>query len=201
MTHKHTIEEQKEIAQYVLNKLEIIDPCCILAGGAPRDWKLGAPANDLDFYLYLGHNRVSWTMDHQMKALGFENMHQLGFNGDEFGVYASNPNIVRVYEAEHQGMRLQFAILCKPTFGIVETFPFNMCQAWWKGGDKIHTSKSFQIGEKLGILFKCGDTYAEEDRYIEKIKTRFGCGKYPGYTYVTTRDQFLDEIMRKTGEQ
>ena len=67
----HTIEEQQEVAKYVLQKLEIIDPCCILAGGAPRDWDLGTPANDLDFYLYLGHNSVFGLRNTKLKQLVF----------------------------------------------------------------------------------------------------------------------------------
>ena len=195
----HTIEEQQEVAKYVLQKLEIIDPCCILAGGAPRDWDLGTPANDLDFYLYLGHNSVSWTMEHQIKAIGFPDARQIGRDSEDSNIYESNPNIVRVYETHVKGVKVQFIILSRPTYGIVETFPFNMCQAWWKG-DKIHTSKAFQIGKKLGILYKCGETYAEQDRYVEKIKARFNCGKQPGYTYVTTKEKFLDAILNKTKE-
>jgi len=199
MTITHTIKEQQEVAKHILQKLEIIDPCCILAGGAPRDWDLGVPANDLDFYLFLGHNSMSWTMEHQLKSIGFCAVRQIGRDSKDSDIYKSNPNIVRVYETHIQGVKVQFIVCSKPTFGIVETFPFNMCQAWWKG-DKIHTSKAFQIGKKLGILYKCGETYAEQDRYIEKMKTRFNCEKFSGYTYVTTKEKFLDAILNKTKE-
>lgn len=36
-----TIEQQKATAQSVYEKLKVIDPHCVLAGGAPRDWYFG----------------------------------------------------------------------------------------------------------------------------------------------------------------
>lgn len=51
-----TVLEQKDIARELLCKLEITDPNCILAGGAPRDWWFDKVANDLDFYVYWGDN-------------------------------------------------------------------------------------------------------------------------------------------------
>jgi len=45
------ISVEKSIADEVLSRLEVIDPTCILAGGAPRDWWLGQSCNDLDFYI------------------------------------------------------------------------------------------------------------------------------------------------------
>lgn len=46
------IEEQNVVAKKVLEKIKIVDPYVILAGGAPRDWYFGNPCNDLDIYYY-----------------------------------------------------------------------------------------------------------------------------------------------------
>ena len=46
----NTIEQQKLVADKVLNQLYLICPEAIVAGGAPRDWYLGKPANDIDVY-------------------------------------------------------------------------------------------------------------------------------------------------------
>jgi tRNA nucleotidyltransferase/poly(A) polymerase len=47
---------QQSVADSLLARLEAIDPHCIIAGGAPRDWYLGRLANDLDVYLYIPEN-------------------------------------------------------------------------------------------------------------------------------------------------
>ena len=46
-----TVQEQKDIGKELLEKLYLLDPCVVIAGGAARDWYLGNKANDLDIYL------------------------------------------------------------------------------------------------------------------------------------------------------
>lgn len=50
------IEHQKFVADTILYKLFPIDPYCICAGGAPRDWYLGKVASDLDIFIYTAPN-------------------------------------------------------------------------------------------------------------------------------------------------
>lgn len=47
-----TIEDQQNIAREILVKVKWgIDSEAIIAGGAPRNWDIGQPANDIDLYL------------------------------------------------------------------------------------------------------------------------------------------------------
>jgi hypothetical protein len=45
------IDAQKALAKKYLDRLAVLDPNIAVCGGAPRDWFLGAKANDIDFYL------------------------------------------------------------------------------------------------------------------------------------------------------
>ena len=45
------IDQQKLTADGILGILEQFNPDCILAGGAPRDWYMGNPCNDLDIFV------------------------------------------------------------------------------------------------------------------------------------------------------
>ena len=49
MNNGKTIDTQKYIATELLHILECVDPCAILAGGAPRDWYFNKPANEFRF--------------------------------------------------------------------------------------------------------------------------------------------------------
>lgn len=69
-----TVIEQQETAREILHKLEITDPSCILAGGAPRDWWFDKVANDLDFYVYWGYNTTHTQDMIRLTRLGFDKL-------------------------------------------------------------------------------------------------------------------------------
>lgn len=50
-----TIEEQQKISRKILKSLRQVDPAAVIAGGAPRDWKLGREARDLDFFVHVSN--------------------------------------------------------------------------------------------------------------------------------------------------
>lgn len=52
------IKDQQKIAKLLLRVFEDMDVPAVLAGGAPRDWYLGSPAKDLDFYVKLTTDKI-----------------------------------------------------------------------------------------------------------------------------------------------
>jgi len=52
------IQKQKEVANFFLNKLEMLDPNIICAGGAPRDWSLGKEASDIDIFMRFPNHSI-----------------------------------------------------------------------------------------------------------------------------------------------
>lgn len=169
----NVIDLQQNIAREVLNKLEIIDPACILAGGAPRDWFFDKPCNDLDFYLYLGDCTVS-NLDARLKRLGFKGIKVLGHDDP---TYKSLKKLKRVVEFEYLGMRVQVMEMTEPTYGcVIPHFNLDTSKAWWKG-HRICTDGAFELAHMFEVF-----NYKPEELktpYLVKMAKR-----YPLYDWV-----------------
>lgn len=184
-----TIETQMDVAQKVLNKLELFDPSCILAGGAPRDWYFGNLANDLDFYVYFRPDLPIGWRESQLEKVGLKGFRAKGRQDQEFPEnYKRNPHLLAVYEGIVSGEKIQVMFMDQKTFHcVVDLFPFGICQAWWKGKDyinywtksSIHTSRYFDESVKHKILKLLNDLYSDSDGYIEKIRNKF-----PDYLFI-----------------
>lgn len=186
------IETQKQIAREVLHKLEAIDPYCILAGGAPRDWKLGREASDLDFFLYVPH-RPNWAVKKQLECLGLVVAQVKA--GDNLPInYKLNPFLTCVYDIRYGvDVPIQVMVMNEPTFkSVVPTFALSICQAWWKGGD-VQVTKDFLLSEKHRVIYKTNELYNNEHHYLEKI-----LAKFPDYRYYQSKLEFLEHFLENT---
>jgi len=68
---KTAVDSQKELSRLVYRALSIIDPRCLLAGGAPRNWYFGELAKDLDFYIQTPDDRRCYEQKGVFEGLGF----------------------------------------------------------------------------------------------------------------------------------
>lgn len=102
------ITAQKAIAGTILERLKLIDPYCLLAGGAPRDWFYNKPANDLDFYFVSVANTVETNRKQLQNCLGvdvnmlMERDEQVRDNEP----YSYMPNIKRIWECVIEGQKV-----------------------------------------------------------------------------------------------
>ena len=179
------VQEQKDIGKELLDKLSILDPCVVIAGGAPRDWYLGKEANDLDIYLSYHPNLTLGTnakVIEDLLCLGKNNLETLGVqfdeNKDRNTEYAINPDVRCVYEFDYKGIKVQI-INMHTEFVKVEDFCFSICQAWTKDCERIHVTNDFKYSVDHKIVFKTGHFYSQKGVYVEKIKNRF-----PEYLFV-----------------
>lgn len=193
------IQEQKDIGKELLDKLDILDPCVVIAGGAARDWYLGNTASDLDIYLSyhpnltLGSNKRSIA-----KALGIpeESIETLGVqfdeNVDKSTEYVVNPNVRCVYEFEYKGIMVQI-INMHTEFVRVEDFCFSICQAWTTNCVDIGGTEAFFYSVKHKIAYKTGKFYCHKGRYIEKMVEKF-----PDYLFLEEKPK---ELIDKKAEE
>jgi hypothetical protein len=182
------IEEQKEVANWILNRMEILDPTCIIAGGAPRDWYLGKECNDIDLYFYYRFsNEPEIFTSNALSKIGLENIVHIGRENTEFPEnYKRNPFLKRVYEIEQNGLKVQLIQMIEKTFKhVVDDFPLNICQIWYKKG-KIFTTNNFEKAIEFKTLILLNDLYSDGDRYIEKIKNKFS-----DYAFYKSELEFL----------
>lgn len=183
-----TIDEQKKIADEVINKLRAVDPYCILAGGAPRDWHFGNTANDLDFYIWQQHSTQRAKIA-QLKYAGFV-VSPVGYS-DNREMYEKNKVIEGVFDVKGFDMDIQIISLNTPTYSVVDTFPFSICQAWYTPERDIQLERNFKITEKTGYIFKTNPLYADADKYIQKITTRFK----DKFKFCDTKEQALEKYI------
>ena len=184
------VVQQINIADYLLENLSKADPCAIVAGGAPRDWKLGQPARDLDIYIYLGGGRLTASQEQSWleRLLGVK-LSRIEQRCTE--TYKLNPHIHRVWKGNYEGLDFDIIVCNHDTrsINIVNTFPIGLCQAWYKGGS-IRTTKKFRIDAKFKLLTKYGELYADSSKYITKIRSKF-----PDNTYVSSPEKLLDILV------
>ena len=189
------IQEQKDIGKELLEKLDLLDPCVVIAGGAARDWYLGNKANDLDIYLSyhpnltLGSNKRSIAKalsipEDSIETLGV----QFDENVDKSTEYVINPNVRCVYEFIYKGIMVQI-INMHTEFVRVEDFCFSICQAWTTDCVDIRGTEAFYYSIKHKIVDKTGKFYSHKGRYIEKMMTKF-----PEYLFLEEKPKEILDI-------
>ncbi len=185
-----SIEKQKEIAEVILNVLEVIDPLCILAGGAPRDWFFNKEANDLDFYIHIRND----TMD--MTALRFKNLglELKPLNWDGAGLqYKCMEHLHRIYEGAYCGQKYQVMVMKeKTTTCVIDHFGTSVCKAWWKGGE-VQTCAEFLVSHYTKTIFK-KDDYTAKVLHVEKMMQRYPKYKVEDYSQF---DLALDRLAMR----
>lgn len=176
------IKQQMEIANEVLTKLETFDPTCILAGGAPRDWYMGKPATDLDFYIYFRPELSMRYLESIFKDLGF-NLTAKELSNPEIPMnYKHNPHLKRVYEQFYSGIKIQIMQMDMPTFScVVNLFPLDICMIWYKHS-QIFPTKEFMNCIRTHTIHLMNELYNRKDKYLDKIRKKF-----PGFKWSKRR--------------
>lgn len=190
MENTDLIARQKLVADDVLRKLELTDPYCIVAGGAPRDWLNGVPAKDLDVYFHVPVNVTVSAAKDILNAHGFNITQSSDEKPDRFKLYEHMKHLRGVYDCEVSGMKVQFILMGKPCFSsVVEYFSCSLCEAWYKNRAIRYTdefilariTKSIVINEKMG--------YTRDNYHIQKIMKKF-----PSYV-VRSRESALEQML------
>ena len=169
-----TIEEQKGIAGEVLTQLEIICPHAILAGGAPRDWHMGTPANDLDIYFSLDpDSKVRSNVGQLKKVLPEGMVLQKEHASKQNPMYKHMKALRRIYYYTYKGMDVQLIQLhtLGDVFRAVDNMSCSICKAWWKKKDVVVTYE-FRLTLKSKHMF-LNDTYTWDDYHPKKMRERF----------------------------
>ena len=176
--------DQRELAETILRAVRNLDRHAIIAGGAPRDWRLGTLANDIDIFI---NNNVYTSLgsDNFLYLLGTviddmtESQYEYTFEdlGTDIRQEYSSPHIQRVIEATIAGQQFQFIICMHRTWNIVSTFPFTASQVWC-------TPREIALGEVGGSFQAIRDMQSRvlravhpmdtvNQRYFQKMIERF----------------------------
>ncbi len=165
------IQEQWRLSDAIQASLEVIDPTCILAGGAPRDWYLGSVANDLDFYFHPGPGRCEGQVKMQLERLFNEEVVAMPWSDELAALYAGEPLLRRVFEMDFDGQKVQFMWWGETTFrSVIDSFGCSICKVWRKHGI-THREMPFNTTMEQKII-KCTARYNGSPHQI-KMAERF----------------------------
>lgn len=184
-------KKQMTVADNILNRLELMDPHAIVAGGAPRDWALGRRANDIDVFVHCSEDRMGQgefqTLIAKTLAVSLFNVRTLGSDDMQ---YKMNPHLLDVFETEFNGEHIQIMRMNTKTFhSVVPEFPLSICKAWYRPGSLV-TEKDFNLSVKHQMIWKTKEPYANGHRYIQKVRAMF-----PGYKYHDSWESMARELL------
>lgn len=192
--NKRIIKKQKVVAAEFLNKLRVINPAAIIAGGAPRNWEFNRPANDLDFFVQVPQGNVtSRNLEKSLETLGVTEVFNMATH--------SAPGVVRdakakghqydermsdihtVLEGKYQGEKIQVIFTKVETYGYIEDHfdtSINMiwCDLGYYGKEeepKLVTRKTpeYQSTERTGIIFVYDNQNMYTNSHLERVASYF----------------------------
>lgn len=185
-----TIEKQKQIANKVYDMLTMIDPQCVLAGGAPRDWYFGNTGNDLDFYFCSTGSTVG-RVQKQLNKVGLDAAPTSCPMYSE--LYKSMEGLTRIWNCEVDGMKVQLIQMAEPKYrwNVVKNMDVSICKVWYSQVGNIHLDQDFKLTVASKIMF-LKEGYSWSDKHGQKMKERFE-GKF----HCGTRDQAEKSLVNK----
>lgn len=189
------LSNQIATADWILTKIEKIDPFAIIAGGAPRDWEHGIVARDVDIFLNVPN---SWTID--VMARQSNNVCDIrpsAFKGEErMQWYEKNPDIRAVFDWHHLGVDFQFIIVNKPVFDYHQNFPLSICQIMRKNF-KNYVTTDFNASKNTKQIYITNKLYNNADAYVTKVLSKY---KDMGYTFVGSKEDFARQLIYKVAQ-
>jgi len=188
------IENQKQVANKVYDMLTLIDPSCVLAGGAPRDWYLGQECNDLDFY-FCSTGSVFNRVEKQLKRVGLDATPVKCPATNE--LYARMEGLQRIWNVEVDGMKVQLIQMNEPKhrFKVVDNMDVSICKAWYSQVGEIHLHRDFKLTIASRVMF-LKENYRWSDKHGQKMKERFE-GRFSCGSMEKARDSLINQCLNE----
>lgn len=184
-----SIEEQMYEADIILSTVQKIDPDCIIAGGAPRDWYFNRQCKDIDLFLSLKQRLSNTKIKEMLSTLGLDVQQVNPINPDGLN-YGLNPDIKVVFDVKNPDTAtpIQIVVMNSSTFNTVDSFAFNICKIWYKN-QKIRTTPSFKYAVDNKVLIKTGEIFRSTDAYTKRIRDKF-----PNWPYFDSKLTYLKQV-------
>jgi hypothetical protein len=186
------IQEQRVLADSILDKLKVISPYAILAGGAPRDWYLETQANDLDFYLYSSAITVNAALKQLAKTLDIDVERIKAKTEHANSLYATMRCLRCIFDVSGYNIPVQIMLLIEPRdeFRVVDLMSTSICKIYYEDG-KLTPKRDFLLTMKSGVIF-LDEGYKWSDPHPSKMAEKFR-GIFPQ----ATKEQAIQLIVNK----
>jgi hypothetical protein len=180
-------ENQRAIANVVIQQLRKHCPKACLAGGALFSWEMGESANDLDFFVYM----PDWLTTHEVRTYLSEaldiRLHSL--SNDMYDANAKSQNGVhKVFEGHMQGAKVQIICCDSDPMKVMKKFPYSHSQMCYDG-EEIYYGEHWGMLRDFGIVIR---NYQPSDSYKNKIEPRLA---KKGYSVANNSEEALDLMM------
>lgn len=170
MAFNRDFECQKEVARSLLNKLRLVDPFAMIAGGAPRDWYFGNEAKDLDIYMRLPNHNTIALVDQLAAMVGISNL--VGMEKVKESAYAELPNLKWVFAGTYNGVPINLMVMDQGVYEeIVKDFDVAICRAWFDG-EQCHYMPEFNYCIQTRVCL-VHPKYTGKEAHLRKMAKRF----------------------------
>lgn len=182
------IEKQKEVADLILDRLEYYDQHCVLVGGAPRDWLMGNPANDLDIFFCLPKIKTEKEVKSLLEKIFSD------INGSFISINKKSKYYGRAtYDFEINNVNVQLIKTdTHDVSTIMDSITLNISRVFYKNKTIMAKDKAFRIAIDKNTII-CMDRNAglsvARTNYIKKIR-----GRFPDYRYFDSPESYIDEL-------
>ena len=171
------IDNQRVVAITLLNKLTIVDPEAMLAGGALRDWRHGKTATDLDFYLKAPNHKDKNQVEKLLQKLGCISIYKMEKGSED--VYEGIPQISSVWQATFNDEAINFIFLSNDSCGnIIYKFSNSLCECFMRVDGVTQYSSDFEKTVATKVV-KLRDRYTDSHPHVKKVMN-----KYPEYIFI-----------------
>lgn len=167
-----TTQYQRSIAKDLLSQISIVDPSAILAGGAVRDWYLGAPAKDLDIYVRCPNHQTYDDKVDMLSKIGIGNVTPLSKNSA--ANYTSLPGLLSVFEGDYCGMSVNIMFMNTYSYGenIIKEFDCSICECFMNKDGEYFYSNNFLKTIESKVIF-VNERYTGNEQHVIKMAERF----------------------------
>lgn len=189
--NKGIIKKQKAVAAEFLNKLNVINPAAILAGGSLRNWHFNRPANDLDFFVEVPNGSTGTSLKRALGILGVTDIFNMATHSAP-GVQRDHKasqhqydermsDIHTVLEGKYQGETVQVIFTKVQTYCYIEThFDTSINMIWataYENEGDYHLSvgytQEWYATATTGVIFVYDNQCAYTNSHLEKVADYF----------------------------
>ena len=186
MVNSEIVSRQRDIAVKVLEKLSLVDPNAVLAGGAVRDWRFKLPATDLDFYLRTPNHYSIPLQEGLLAQVGFISVSEVSASDPK---YRCMNNIERVYEASFDGQKCNIMVMTPRSWNWWYDFSNSLSECFMGvNGVACYTAAFEKSLLDKKVLVKVG--YPHDHPHIMKIRNKF-----PSFTFEMKNKEEIEWLM------
>ena len=161
------INAQKGIASIIHRELSLVDPECILVGGAPRDWHFNREASDLDFFFIPSQ---SISIEDVMSGISLINK----LSTPDHHLCSLIPEPLKIWEGVFEGMKIQLVEMSSEAVMrvAVDELHLSISKIYWTPNKGIQMHSQFIETLKSKVIYG-KEGYDLKSTYAQKILHKY----------------------------